>query len=100
MPIDKELDRSVRIRAQGLCEYCHAPQAFYPERFHIDHIVARQHGGITSIENLALCCGECNRRKGPNLSGVDPQISLRCELFNPRSDSWNDHFAWRGSVLY
>lgn len=44
--MDKGLDQAVRTRARGLCEYCHAPQAFYPERFQIDHIVARQHGGV------------------------------------------------------
>ena len=97
--MDKAIDQAVRERARGICEYCHAPQSFYPERFQIDHIVARQHGGTTSFENLALCCIECNRRKGPNLSGIDPVTSHRTDLFDPRQDHWNDHFCWRGVVL-
>jgi hypothetical protein len=99
MGIDKALDQAVRTRAGGLCGYCHAPQAYYPERFQIDHIVARQHGGETSLENLALCCIECNRRKGPNISSVDPQTRQRTDLFDPRRDTWRDHFAWRGATL-
>jgi hypothetical protein len=97
--MDKTVDQAVRERARGMCEYCHASQAFYPERFQIDHIVARQHGGATSMENLALCCIECNRRKGPNLSGIDPATSQRSHLFDPRRDEWNIHFRWQGAVL-
>jgi hypothetical protein len=97
--MDKGIDQSVRIPAGDLCKYCHAPQAFYPERFQIDHIIARQHGGGTSFENLALCCIECNRRKGPNLSGIDPVTMHRTELFDPRRDDWNEHFCWRGALL-
>lgn len=89
----------MRERARGMCEYCHALQAFYPERFQIDHIVARQHGGRTSSENLALSCAECNRRKGPNLSGIDSVTSSRSDLFDPRRDHWNEHFYWRGALL-
>jgi hypothetical protein len=33
------------------------PQSCYPTvPFPIDHIIARQHGGSTSLENLALSC--------------------------------------------
>ena len=97
--MDKAIDQAVRERAGGMCEYCHAPQAFYPERFQIDHIIARQHGGSMSLENLALCCVECNRRKGPNLTGIDPVTSNRSDLFDPRREDWNAHFAWRGPRL-
>jgi hypothetical protein len=82
-----------------MCEYCHALQAFYPERFQIDHIIAKQHGGATSLQNLALCCLECNRRKGPNLSGIDPSTNILAHLFDPRRDIWNEHFRWDGPVL-
>src|SRR5437016_3905081 len=39
-------------------------------RFHVEHIVARQHGGSDTVENLALACPECNRHKGTNLTGI------------------------------
>lgn len=99
MAIDRAMDHAVRSRAKGLCEYCNAVQAFYPERFQIDHVIAQQHRGTTSFENLALCCIECNHRKGPNLSGIDPVSSNRADLYDPRNDAWNDHFIWCGPLL-
>jgi hypothetical protein len=94
-----QLDQAVRERARGLCEYCQASQAHYPEQFHIDHIVARQHGGKSSMENLALCRMECNRRKGPNITSVDPFTGQRADLFHPRQDLWQEHFEWHGAIL-
>jgi HNH endonuclease len=93
------LEQEVRNRAAGLCEYCHAPQALYRERFQIDHITAKQHGGKTESRNLALCCLECNRRKGPNLSGIDPESKQTLRLFHPREDNWIEHFFWNGAIL-
>lgn len=54
--IEKDLDRIVRERARGLCEYCLMPQAVRRLQFPIDHILPRQHGGTASSANLVLCC--------------------------------------------
>lgn len=35
-----------------------------PERYHIDHVAPRSHGGTNHDWNLALTCGPCNLRKG------------------------------------
>jgi HNH endonuclease len=67
--------------------------------FHIDHIIARQHGGATSAENLALACLHCNRHKGPNIAGRLPATGDIVRLFHPRFDGWNDHFEWDGAIL-
>ena len=71
------MDASVRLhvrRCAGNCyEYCRFPEeyaAFTP--FHVEHIVAKQHGGGDYPSNLALACHHCNQHKGPNLSGIDP----------------------------
>jgi 5-methylcytosine-specific restriction endonuclease McrA len=40
---------------------------------HIEHIIAKQHGGSDDSENLALACHRCNVRGGPNLTGIDPR---------------------------
>jgi hypothetical protein len=82
----------VRSRAGGRCEYCCAPQAAFRRRFHIEHIVARQHGGPTQLDNLALACWHCNLKKGPNLTGIDPDTGQIAELFHPRKDRWIGHF--------
>ena len=83
----------VRRRAIGRCEYCRLPQSAFRRPFHIEHVVARQHGGSSTLDNLALACWNCNLKKGPNLSGVDPKTRQVTALFNPRKDRWDEHFS-------
>ena len=88
---------TVRGRAGARCEYCRLPDLVpHLMRFHLDHIRARRHGGPTSLGNLAWACARCNERKGPNLSGVDPDSNRVVRLFNPRRDGWARHFVWEG----
>jgi hypothetical protein len=75
------------------------PQAGYEALFHLDHIIASQHVNADDAENRALSCPRCNRKKGPNLAGVDPQTGDVTILFHPRRDVWHDHFQWAGPVL-
>ncbi|MGO9257982.1 MAG: HNH endonuclease [Bryobacteraceae bacterium] len=58
---------SVRRRAGGRCEHCRLPQSAFRRAFHIEHIVARQHGGLTAVDNLALACWELQSEKGSQL---------------------------------
>src|SRR3954452_11333999 len=95
--MDKILEREIRRRAGGMCEYCRMPAAASALKHVIDHIIATQHGGKTSPENLALCCGRCNLYKGPNIAGLDSESGQLARLFNPRSDNWREHFRWEGA---
>jgi 5-methylcytosine-specific restriction endonuclease McrA len=80
--MDAETKRFVRTRASQRCEYCGIHQRIYPDSaFHIEHIVARQHGGGDEPDNLALSCHLCNSKKGPNLSGLDPKTGVLTRLF-------------------
>ena len=88
-----ELTREVRSRAGHCCEYCLIPQAAFRRPFHIEHVVARQHGGTAHLDNLALACWHCNLKKGPNLAGLGPATGLMGPLFHPRKEKWTDHFA-------
>jgi hypothetical protein len=99
MAVPNELDRRVRQRAKGFCEYCRLSQAFDPWAFHVDHIIANQHGGKTQLNNLALACSRCNRNKGPNIAGFDKRAREIIRLYHPRRDKWTDHFRWRGARL-
>ena len=93
----RELRQAVRERSARHCEYCHLPDLLpHTMRFHLEHILARQHGGLTVLENLAWSCQPCNDLKGPNLSGVDPDTSAIVQLFHPRRDRWEEHFAFDG----
>ncbi len=94
-----ELADVVRRRAGHRCEYCHLPQAAFRRSFHIEHIVARQHGGSRLLDNLALACWHCNLKKGPNLAGIDPGTGEAAALFHPRKDEWIDHFSVRIGTL-
>lgn len=97
--MDGALRQLIVRRAAGRCEYCHLPQAGHDQLFSVDHVIAKQHGGDDSAENLALCCLRCNLHKGPNLSGIHPVDSTMVRLFSPRTDVWADHFGWVGAVV-
>jgi len=72
----------------------HEDDVFEPHE--ADHIVARQHTGSAILENLAFACWDCNRRKGPNLSSVDPDTGEVVRLFDPRRSRWSEHFRLDG----
>lgn len=97
--MQESLRREVWRRAEDTCEYCRMPQAFDPLPFQLDHIIAEQHHGPTTLENLGLSCLHCNKRKGPNLAGIDPSTGALTRLFQPRLDVWTDHFEWDGPYL-
>jgi hypothetical protein len=67
--------------------------------FHIEHIVAKQHRGPTTEENLALACSGCNLHKGTNLYSLDPDTNQPVRLFDPRKDAWEDHFKRDGAHI-
>ena len=99
MTISTVLRRHVIERAGERCEYCNLHQSSFPlVSFHVEHVVAKQHGGSDQLENLCLACHWCNLFKGPNLSTlVDGKLT---RLFNPRKDKWPDHFAEKeGQIL-
>ena len=82
----------VRRRAAGLCEYCLLRQEHCDLTHHVEHIVAKQHGGSDDASNLALACHRCNLRKGPNLTAIYPVTREVVPLFHPRSNDWAEHF--------
>ncbi len=90
--IPAQLRRQVVERAQGRCEYCRMPDrfSFYPPE--IDHIIARKHGGQTTLDNLARVCWRCNHHKGTDVASFDPLTGELTRLFHPRTDVWIEHF--------
>lgn len=86
------LRRTVRRRAAKRCEYCLLAEsdAFFPHE--PDHVIARKHRGETSVDNLALACVDCNRFKGSDIASIDPLTGEIVPLFNPRTQSWTEHF--------
>ncbi len=89
----------VRERAEHRCEYCLLRQEQGGLAHHIEHIIARQHGGPDDPSNLALACNRCNAHKGPNIAGIDPLSGDLVALFHPRRDAWAEHFEIRGPQI-
>lgn len=45
----------------GKCEWC--GQSVVNQAFEIDHIISLSKGGHNTVDNLAVACPDCNRRK-------------------------------------
>lgn len=91
--MDARTRNLLRQRAGGRCEYCRLPDSADEWPFHVDHIVARVHGGTDDLDNICWSCTQCNLHKSSNIASVDPESGQRVDLFNPRSDVWNEHFG-------
>lgn len=102
MPISSSLRRRVIQRAGERCEYC---QIFgWP--LTVDHVTPRSPrlrspGGeadpthdLDHTDNLAAACALCNRAKWNVTRCADPYTDLVQPLFNPRNQTWTDHFGW------
>jgi hypothetical protein len=90
----------VARRARHRCEYCHAPESFFPHRLSLDHIIPEAFGGPTSLANLALCCYGCQQQKLAFHVGVDPITRAPVPLFDPRRQRWSRHFRWSEDGLH
>jgi len=87
-------------RARHRCEYCRIHQDDEPfYRLHVEHIIAKQHGGTDGLDNLALSCHHDNDHKGTNLSGIDPTTRKVTRLINPRRQRWARHFYFNGPMI-
>jgi hypothetical protein len=91
--------REVEERAGQRCEYCRMHQAIQGATFHVEHIFPIAAGGSDEPANLAWACPSCNLRKSDRLTATDPETENTVPLFNPRTDRWEDHFAWLGFTV-
>lgn len=94
--ISPSLQAEVVLRAANRCEYCRLSQLGQEATFHIDHVIPRAAGGPTLSDNLALACVSCSLRKWAKQTAPDPESGEEVPLFNPRTQTWNEHFRWDG----
>ena len=98
----RDIDESARLlvigRARRRCEYCLVLEdnAGFPHE--IDHIISRKHRGSSGIGNLANACILCNRYKGTDIASID-HSGRPIRLFDPRRDSWDEHFKLDGPII-
>ncbi len=73
--ISETVRTEVRRRARFLCEYCHTDERWQLVQFTIDHIIPLAADGDHEIENIALACFHCNRRKSDKQTIFDLQTN-------------------------
>ena len=95
--LSKKTQLFVRERASGCCEYCMALSnyAFHP--FSIDHIIAISKDDTNDADNLAWACFNCNGAKYNKVDCLDPLSNQIVSLYNPRQNTWSEHFVWNDS---
>ena len=91
--------RLVEDRAQGRCEYCRMSKILQRAAFHVEYTTPTSKGGTDDLENLAWSCGACNLSKSNRTHLIDPETGQAVPIFNPRTDSWEDHFVFEGYRL-
>ena len=94
--VSDPLRTEVRGRASFRCEYCGVHEDDTYLAHELDHVIAEKHGGLPTLENLALACFFCNRHKGSDIASIDPVSGDLTPLFNPRTQDWNEHFRLQG----
>lgn len=92
--INRQLRQRIEEQAQNRCGYCQSQQQYVLGKLEIDHIIPVAAGGTDNEENLWLACRLCNSYKGIQTEMADALSGKLVKLFNPRQQSWPDHFAW------
>lgn len=85
---------AVSRRARQRCEYCRAPEKISNSAFEVEHIEPVSRGGTDASSNLALSCPSCNGHKSAATTGWDDDTAAEVPLLNPRTDRWDEHFAF------
>lgn len=94
-----ETKLQVATRAYHCCEYCKSMDTFSPNYFTIDHIIPEPLSGTDTLDNLAYACFLCNRLKSNKSKIFDVASASWVNIYNPRSQDWNEHFAWSEDLI-
>lgn len=81
-------------QARFRCGYCLTTEAIIGAAMELDHLIPESLAGPTAEENLWLACSWCNDYKSNLLVAADPETGEIVRLFNPRTQSWREHFSW------
>lgn len=98
--ISPTLRQKIAESARHRCGYCQTPTALIGMPLEIEHIIPEAQGGSSAEDNLWLACSNCNQKKWTKTTAVDTQTGDEVTLFNPRQQTWKDHFVWEANGLY
>jgi hypothetical protein len=96
--VSPDVRREVAARAELLCEYCLIAEEDTFFGCEVEHIISLKHGGSSAPDNLAYACAFCNRHKGSDVGSVSQAGEFK-RFFNPRTDSWSEHFRLVANVI-
>ena len=74
--------QNVFERDKNTCQYC--GKKFERKDLNIDHVVPRQHGGLTTWTNVVCSCIECNSRK----ANRTPEQARMLLIRRPKKPRW------------
>lgn len=92
--VPRALRQRVAEQARYRCGYCLSQEVVVGASMEMEHLFPRSLGGVTEEDNLWLACSACNEYKAVRTAAEDPESGLIVRLFNPRHQSWHDHFEW------
>lgn len=92
--ISRKLRERVAEQARYRCGYCLSSEHILGFPMELDHLIPQALGGPSIESNLWLACPACNAFKGSRISAHDPESGQTVRLFNPREQSWKEHFLW------
>ncbi|MEM7535216.1 MAG: HNH endonuclease signature motif containing protein [Chloroflexota bacterium] len=92
------LRRLVIARALQRCEYCLIHEDDTHAGCQVDHIISEKNSGKTTASNLAYSCTHCNRYKGSDVGSI-AETGDFVRFFNPRKDTWSEHFYLDDSTI-
>lgn len=93
------LRRQLRSEGDRRCAYCRSSETITGMPLEVEHILPRARGGRTTLKNLCLSCSRCNEYKGDRTEATDPATGEIVALFNPRTQTWHEHFGWSRSSV-
>lgn len=97
--VSKPLYARLSRQAGTRCGYCRTSSQVIGQPLTVEHIIPRALGGSSHEDNLWLSCRRCNEFKGAQVEATDPETGLSVPLFDPRRQSWRDHFVWSGDGM-
>ncbi len=89
-----KLRRGLAAQADYRCRYCQTSERLTGISLTLDHIIPRVMGGDDKESNLCVACRPCNEFKAAQTHAYDPISNENVPLFNPRAQSWREHFEW------
>jgi hypothetical protein len=91
------LRERVAAAAGHRCGYCLSSEAIVGSPMEMNHLLPQSLGGLTVEENLWLACSLCNDHKSDRVAAFDPVGGELVRLFDPRRQTWSEHFRWSAS---